>query len=420
MPDGSGVDVAALDQDIDRANAGAIDRICHAGAWLVDLQPARDLIDIGNDEFLHAGPPLAGWQEACGPLKGAVIANLIERGRAATFEQGEEIAASGAIRLVSASTKNVAATAGGVIAAETQLFVMKDKVFGNVGFAAINEGRGHALRYGSYDIETRQKYRWMESEFATSFRESLKRLGEIDILAILRQALNMGDEGHSRQKAASAMIANTVAPYMPTRNADIFERVMRFLCANEIFFLPLTMAAGKAVMASARNIPNCSIVTAMAGNGVDWGIQIGGRDDEWFTAPVPPLKGLYFEGFTEADASPVMGDSEVAESMGLGALAIAAAPALARYMGGTVSEAYKLTERMYAICVSEHPTFKIGTLEFRGTPLGIDVRRVVKTGISPIFNSGIAHREPGIGQIGAGYGVVPFECCRAAAASLYR
>jgi hypothetical protein len=345
---------------------------------------------------------------------------LLHEGRARDVLEAEKIAASGKIRLVSANSFGVAATFGGVITRSTNVFVVENRKGGTFGYAAINEGRGKALRYGSHDAETLARYRWLEGEFADILAQAIRRAGGIDLFAILRQCLNMGDEGHSRQKAASSLIANVLAPHVAAVNvpASQLPRVLRFLGENEIFFLSLTMAAGKAALRAAENVPHSTVVTCMAANGVNWGIQVSGTGATWYTAPVPSLKGMHFEGFSAADASPIIGDSEVAETLGLGAFAAAAAPALARYMGGTVAAAMELSSLMYEITIAEHPTFKIGALEFRGAPCGIDVRLAARKNIAPVFNSGIAHKEAGVGQIGAGFGYVPMQCCRDAAAAI--
>jgi hypothetical protein len=226
----------------------------------------------------------------------------------------------------------------------------------------------------------------------------------------------MGDDGHSRQRAASSLFANMLAPFIAEtcRDRSRAARALRFLAENEIFHLPLTMAAAKAAMLSAESIPHSSIITCMAGNGVEWGIKVSGAGDRWFTAPVPQINGTYFDGFGAADASPVIGDSEIAEAFGLGACAASGAPALARYMGGSYSAEMQMALQMYDITVAEHPKFTIPALDYRGTPLGIDVRRVIATGIEPLFNTGIAHRQAGIGQIGAGFGRTPMACCEKA------
>lgn len=229
----------------------------------------------------------------------------------------------------------------------------------------------------------------------------------------------MGDEGHSRQKAASALLLAALAPAIADAGfqSAVTSKVLQFLAMNDFFFLPLAMAAAKSVMANVT-APGSTLVTAIAFNGARCGIRVSGCGDQWFTSPVPPITGRYFESYSEADASPVIGDSEIVETMGLGAFAMAAAPALARYAGGSVEETIALTNQMYEITIDVHPRFTIPSLGFRGVPFGIDVNRVLARGTSPIFNTGIAHDRPGIGQIGAGYGRVPIDCFRHAAEKL--
>ena len=57
---------------------------------------------------------------------------------------------------------------------------------------------------------------------------------------------------------------------------------------------------------------------------------------------------------------------------------------------------------MYEITVGEGQAYKIPALDFRGSATGIDVLKVIETGIRPIINTGIAHKDPGVGQVGAG------------------
>ena len=390
-------------------------------AVLVDLVPAASVLpNIGKDDFLHAGPPLESWNLACGALHGAVIGTLMHEGRARDATEAEEMASSGAVRLISASDHGVMATYGGVITPSTHVFVVENTSSGSRAYAAINEGRGKALRYGSHDQEALARYAWLESTFAAALGAAIRSGSGIDLFHILAQALHMGDDGHSRQKAASALFANAVSPDIveTCADTDTASSVIRFLAENEIFHLPLTMAAAKATMVSAEGIRGSSVVTAMAANGADWGIKISGCGDRWFTAPVPIVQGTYFEGFGPEYASPVIGDSEIAETMGLGAFALSGAPALGRFMGGSAEAARAMAVEMYEITVSEHPRFKIPALEYRGTPMGIDLHRVLGTGITPVFNTGIAHAEPGVGQIGAGFGRVPMECFEAASVAL--
>lgn len=401
----------------DTANAEALRRIEAASARLVDIRSAGEVIpEMGDTDLLHAGPPLAGWEEACGALRGSILGTLIHLGHAGNVAEAEALASSGGIRLIPANDCHALGTYAGVIGRGTKVFVVENEAFGNRAFAAICEGRGKALRYGSHDAETLNRLAWIEEEFVQILGEAIKRAGGIDLFELLVQALHMGDDGHSRQKAASALFAKALAPYVVEVGFGAGEtsRVLRFLGENEVFYLPLTMAAAKATMEAAEGIQGSTVVTYMGGNGVRWAIKVSGCPGKWFTAPVPPIEGRYFSGYGPEDASAVIGDSEIAETMGLGAFAMSAAPALAHYVGGTPEEARHLSTEMYAITLAEHPRLQIPALGYRGTPTGIDVRRVVETGIEPIFNTGIAHRTPGIGQIGAGYGRTPMACCLAA------
>jgi hypothetical protein len=399
------------------ANAETLRRATVAAPVLVDILPAGEVIPaLDGTQLLHAGPPLDGWDEACGPLRGAVVGTLVHLGVSRSPQEAESMAESDRVRLVSAADYNALGTFAGVIARQTPVFVVEDRSSGLRTFSAINEGRGKAMRYGSHDPQTLERLSWLEGRFAEILATGIRNAGGIPLFEVLVQALHMGDDGHSRQKAASALFANLVAPHLVGTGFDSKEiaRVLEFLTRTEIFFLPLAMAAAKAAMLAAEGIPGSTIVTSMAGNGVRWGIRVSGCGPRWFTAPVPPIQGRFFEGYDAQHAGPVIGDSEIAETMGLGAFAMAAAPALAAYVGGTPDRAKEFTMEMYRITAGEHPRFTIPYLGYRGTPFGIDVRRVVETGIEPVFNTGIAHREAGVGQIGAGFGRTPLACCIAA------
>lgn len=406
---------------VDEANAEAVRRAVVARPVLVGLKRAGEALDgLGEHDLLHAGPPLPGWEQACGALRGSVLGTLVHLGLARDVPDAEALARSGRLRFLSANDHHAGATYGSVITRATPVFEVENRAFGNRAYASICEGRGKALRYGANDAETLARLAWLEGEFSTILGAALRLSDGIDLSGILVQALHMGDEGHSRQKAASALFTTAIAPYVLETGFGPKEcaAVLDFLARNEIFFLPLATAAGKATMEPLEGIRGASVVTCMAANGVAFGIRVAGLGTRWIEAPVPRAQGAFFEGYGPDDANPVIGDSEIAETMGLGAFAMAAAPALARYVGGTPEEATALALEMYRITTAEHPRLTIPALGFRGTPLGIDVRKVVETGITPLFNTGIAHRTPGIGQIGAGFVRTPMACYEAALAEL--
>jgi hypothetical protein len=403
------------------ANKEALDRIGAAAPVLIGLKRALDLIpSIGERDLIHAGPPLEGWHEACGALRGSVIGTILHAGIATDAADAEAMATAGEFNFLAANDYNVLGTFAGVITCNTPLLVVKDRTTGRLAGAAINEGRGKALRYGSTAPETLRRLKWLETDFCKTLDAAIQLRGEIDVSSILEQALHMGDDGHSRQKAASSLFLNIIAAPLVDAGLDREQTVLaiQFLASNDFFFLPLTIAAAKASLLSAEGITGSTLVTCMAANGARFGIQLSGLAGQWFTAPIPKLHGRYFKEFTVNDAGPMIGDSVIAETIGLGAFAMVGAPALAAYVGGTYEEATRLALEMYEITLSEHPRYKTPALNYRGTPFGIDAQRVVSSGVTPIFNSGIAHRNSGIGQIGAGFGRAPLGCFQAAVDAL--
>lgn len=411
---------AVTPDDAGDANRKALEGITAARPALVDIRKANEVIaGLGPHDLLHAGPPLRDWSESCGALRGAAAGTLMLAGVAARLEDALDAAGSPPWLLRSGADVDTLCTFGGVIGWNTPVFVVEDPLTGGRTFAAINEGRGAALRYGCTSTDALERLRWLQGEFADVLGAAVRSLGAVDLFACIEQALQMGDDGHSRQKASSALFLAAVAPAIAEAAPSPRQasRVIAFLGANDFFFLPLAMAAAKNAMLAAQGNARSTLVTAIAFNGVRAGIRVGGLSG-WWTAPVPPIHGSYFKGFGEPDAGPVIGDSEIMETLGLGAFAMAGAPALARYVGGTVEQATAFTRAMYGIVLAEHPRFRIAALDGRGTPLGIDVRKVVETRVAPVFNSGIAHRCMGVGQIGAGHGRVPLACFDAAAVAL--
>jgi hypothetical protein len=401
------------DPRVDAANRDALATLAAARPLLLDVRPARDVIPgLDPHDLLHAGPPLLAGDPICGALAGAVAGTLTLDGVWSTPPTSFGLPPPW--RLRSADACAALGTFGGVISSATSVFVIEDAASGTRAFSAINEGRGAALRYGSTAPQTLERMRWLNAEFAAVLGAALRQSGPIEVFPIIEQALQMGDDGHSRQKAASALFLASVAPAIAeaARSPSEASRVLGFMAANDFFFLPIAMAAAKSAMRAAEVTAGSSIVTAIAFNGARCAIRVGGSD--WSTAPVPRVYGAYFRGHDERDAGPVIGDSEIMETLGLGAFAMAGAPALARYVGGSVSQATAFTEEMYRLTVAEHARFRIPALDGRGTPFGIDARKVLASGITPVFNTGIAHRDPGVGQIGAGYGRVPLECFEAA------
>jgi hypothetical protein len=373
---------------------------------------ARVIPGMHERMILHAGPPIT-WERMCGPQRGAVMGALIYEGIARDEPEAERIAASGDIEFAPCHHHHAVGPMAGVVSPRMPVFIIENKTFGNRAFCTQNEGLGKVLRYGGIGPEVYGRLRWMETDLYPALDRALRSMPDgIDVKSLIAQALHMGDEGHNRNRAGTSLFLRAIGPALARTNRDneVLARVIEFINGNDHFFLNLSMPAGKAALEPAEGVAGSSIVTVMARNGTDFGIRLASMPDRWFIAPAGKVQGLYFPGFTEADANPDIGDSTITETAGYGGFAMAAAPAITQFVGGTPQMALAATLEMYEITFGEHEGFTIPALNFRGTPLGIDVRRVMETGILPRLNTGIAHKNPGVGMVGAGILRAPEKC----------
>lgn len=388
-------------------------------ATLADVRVARDVVPgMGARTVLHAGPPLT-WDRMCGPVRGAIIGACLYEGWAETPADAIALAERGELEFDSAHHHRAIGPMSGIITPSMAVQVVRNDRFGLDTYATLYEGVGKVMRHGAYDAAVMDRVRWLNRELAPLLGAAVRHAGGIDVKNVIAQALQMGDELHNRNRASNALLLLALVPHLvAVGTRDDVVRAVTFVEGAGHFVLNAVMAACKGMLDAASGIPGCTLVTAIARNGTETGIRVSGTGDRWFTAPAPRIDGVYFPGFGPDDANPDLGDSAITETIGLGSLAMAGAPAVVQYVGGTPQLAVDTTTRMYEIAAAEHSTFRIPVLDFRGTPLGIDVRKVVETGITPVINTGIAHRQPGIGQIGAGLTAVPLECFVAAVEAL--
>ncbi len=390
--------------DIDSANTTAVTRMMEARPILSGLGKAIDVIpNMRENLLLHAGPPIA-WPEMSGPLRGAIIGALIFEGKAKSAEEAEALATSGAIDFAPCHHYGAVGPMAGVTSASMQVYIVENETHGNRAFSNLNEGLGKVLRYGAYQEDVQARLRWMNEVMAPVLHAALAASGPMDIRALLAEALHMGDEGHNRNKAGSIIYTKNLAPYIAKAapSSDVAADILKFLGDNALSVLNPVMAACKAMCDAAHGVEGSTIVSTMARNGTEFGIRVSGLGDQWFTAPCEQPDGLYFPGYSLADANPDIGDSTITETAGIGGFAMAAAPAIVTFVSGKPSDAINTTMEMYEITFTEHKSFNIPALDFRGTPTGIDLRKVVETGITPRINTGIAHKNAGVGQVGAG------------------
>jgi len=400
-------------EKIENANAESLRRMLRADPVLVDVQPAGKVIKgLGEGVILHSGPPI-GWERMCGPMQGAVCGIAVFEGWADDLRQAQNAAAAGRFTFHPNHHFGAVGPMTGITTVSQPVFIVENRAFGNRAFCTINEGLGKVMRFGGNDAEVLNRLRWIADVLGPALSAALRQCGGISLKGLIARGLAMGDEMHQRNVACSSLFLRDIAPSLAVTVGDSkrLAEIFAFVAGNDQFFLNITMAMAKAITDPAKGITGSTVVTSMCRNGTDFGVQVSATGDDWFTAPVEVPTGMYFPGYSERDANPDMGDSAIVETVGLGGFAMATAPAVAGFVGGgSASEASQYTRAMYEITIGRNPDWTMPNLDYAGVPTGIDIRKVLHTGILPYINTGIAHREPGIGQVGAGIARAPLAC----------
>jgi hypothetical protein len=407
---------------IDEANRVAYQRYLAAQPRLVDLVLAKEVIaalEKGERRLLHSGPPI-DWADMCGPQQGAITGAILYEGWAGSLDAAERMAACGQVALEPCHAHGAVGPMAGVISPSMPVWVVENTEHGNRTFSNLNEGLGKVLRFGANSPDVIERLRWLGTEFFTTMQTAIRGLEDANLKPLMGQALQMGDELHNRNSAASALLFKRLALSLLGSKLDSgpVQRALAFVAGNDHFFLNISMAACKSMTDAAHGVPGSSMVTAMSRNGVKFGVRLSGTGDAWFEAPANPVDGLYFPGYSIEDAAADLGDSCITETNGLGGFAMAASPAIVKFVGGTPADATAHSRRMLSITLGSNPAFTLPALNFGGTAAGIDARLVVDSGVLPIINTGIAHKKAGVGQIGAGITTAPLSCFDGAIAAL--
>lgn len=400
-------------EKIELANKETVQRILQGEPVLIDVQPAGEVIKgLTRNMILHAGPPIT-WDRMCGPMRGAICGIAVFEGWARDLAEAEAGAAGGKYAFHPNHHFGAVGPMTGMTTMSQPVMIVENKTFGNRAYCTVNEGLGKVMRFGGNDAEVLDRLRMIATVLGPALSAALKASGGIPLKSIIARGLAMGDEMHQRNVACSALFLREIAPFLARTSTDSkrLADVLSFIGKNDQFFLNIAMAMGKAMTDPANGIEGSSIVTAMCRNGTDFGVRVSGTGERWYTAPVEMPTGLYFPGYSEKDANPDMGDSAIVETVGLGGFAMATATAVAGFVGaGSASEAANFTKAMYEITVARNPDWTMPNLDYAGVPTGIDIRKVLQTGTAPVINTGIAHKQPGVGQVGAGVVRAPLAC----------
>ena len=398
--------------EVEQANETAYAKFLGAQPVLVGIGVARsELPGMGSRMILHAGPPIA-WQDMCGPMQGAVIGAIVFEGWAADADSARRLVQGGSITFAPAHHHGAVGPMAGVISPSMPVWIVENAAGGNRAYSNLNEGLGKVLRFGANSAEVIKRLQWMAQDLAPALKAALAKHGPLELKPLIAQALQMGDEVHNRNAAASSLFLKKIVPSAlhSGHDAAAIADAVTFIAGNDHFFLNLSMAACKTMLDAAHGVAGSSLVTAMSRNGVRFGVRLSGTGEQWFEAPSPVVGGLFFPSYGPEHAAPDMGDSSITETAGLGGFAMATAPAIVQFVGGTPQDAIANTREMRNITLGRNTAFTLPAMNFSGTPAGIDARRVLDTNIMPIINTGIAHKEAGVGQIGAGITRAPLEC----------
>jgi hypothetical protein len=398
-----------LKEKIQAANDEVLRRIVAADPVLVDVAPAGEVIPGMRDRLiLHSGPPVT-WGRMCGAQRGACIGMCLFEGWARDAAEAERLLAAGEIALEPNHHHATVGPMAGTTTRNMWVWVVENRAFGNRAHCRQVESFQQFGDHSPKALELLVKWR---DVWAPALRAAVRKMGGVPLKALIAKALMMGDELHNRVVASSSLLANAVAPPLVGCGLPAGQVLdtLYYVGNHPFLFLGLSMAAAKAAVDPARGVEASTVVTAMARNGTEFGVQVSGLEGEWFTAPAPRVQGLLLPGWKEEDAGLDMGDSAITETVGWGGFVLGGAPGILSFTGGTAEQALALSREMRAISAGTSPDYLIPALDFHGTAVGIDIRKVVQTGIVPVIDTAIAHREPGHGIIGGGLVRPPLEC----------
>jgi len=401
------------------ANDEVVRRLNVATPVLTGLARCGDAVPgVGSRTVLHCGPAL-DWATAGDPLRRSIAATVVAEGWTGDVVEVPRLVETGAVRLASANAHDTVLPMATAIGPSAPVLAVDNEAAGTRAFTSINQGPGQAPWLGVDTSDAVARLTTIRDVVAPVLQAALVSAGPIDLFGLVAQGLQMGDEVHMRSQATANLLWRTLLPHLVTVDSPDLVEAVRVLSANHLFFLNLAMAAAKATLMAAYDIPDSSVVVGMSRNGTSFGIRLAGTGDAEFLAPAPQVgSALYHSGFGEQDAAPDIGDSALLELVGLGGAAAAASPAVAAFLGGSVQDAIATSAEMEMICVGSSSRFTLPLLEHRGSPLGVDARAVVETETTPAINTGILHVSDGTGQVGAGIARAPLECFQAAVLAL--
>ncbi|MGH3768247.1 MAG: DUF1116 domain-containing protein [Pseudonocardiaceae bacterium] len=403
---------------VDTANTEVVRRLDSGVPQLVEVSTVAQAVPgVAGRTLLHCGPAI-DFGQVCDPLRRSMRAAVIAEGWAADIEEAQRLLAGDQVALTPANHHQAVVPMASAIGPSAPVFVVVDREGDTRSYAPVSQGPGEVAWFGRDTDAAIERLRFLRDVAGPALSQILSSAGPLDILSLAAQGVSMGDDLHMRTQAATNLLIRSWLSPLAELPEQQRGAMARFLSGNHLFFLTLAMAAAKALTLWAEQVSGSSIVTTMSRNGTTFGIKLAGSP-EWHITDAPPITdALYYSGYGPQDAAPDIGDSAVLELVGLGGPAAAGSPAVAAFLGGSMADARRATEAFEQICAGTSSRFTLPPLDFSGTPVGVDVRRVVELGITPQITTGILHSSSGTGQIGAGVATAPVACFTEALAAL--
>jgi hypothetical protein len=404
--------------DIDEANAEAVRRLDQSVCLLVDIAPAQTIVPgVSGQMLLHCGPAIE-WPDVADPLRRSMRAATVAEGWAANVEEADQVLADGTVRLEPAYRYDTVMPMASAIGPSAPMFAVDNRDGGTRAFAPINQGPGETAWFGRETPAAIARLEFLHDVAGPMLRQVLGSSGSIDIFALAAQGVQIGDDVHMRTQGTTSLLIRNLLPQIAALPEDGRIALAQYLSGNHLFFLNLAMAAAKSAAMWAEQVEGSSIVTMMCRNGTSYGVRLAGSDEVFVSEAPPVAEAMYYPDYGPETSARDIGDSAILELVGLGGAAAAGSPAVAGFLPRGMADAVAMTEQMRSICTAESSRFKLPTRNYRGTPIGVDVRRVVELDTTPKVTTGILHASSGVGQIGAGVATAPIECFRAALKAL--
>ncbi len=386
-------------QNLHPADQESFNRLCESNPAWVGMVTAEQAIDLPQTTLLHAGPPFASVGSVTQPILNSACIAAVFEGLAADFDEAETKIFAGDILLKPAQDFGVVTPLAAVVSSTMPLHHITDLNRPQIqAYAPINGGSRPAMRLGIRSKDVLDHIRWLNGPFASWIASGLQQ--PIELIPLAVAALKQGDDCHGYTPEGGRLMMSELEKNISDGIGDTDTR--KFIESSPSLFLNLWMAASKCMMMSASGVLESSFITAIAGNGLETGIQIAALPGRWFQTSAQPPSGRFDVDLPESRALPAIGDSAVVEGLGLGAMAIHLSPVQQNNLGEFLPADYSSVKEN--LLTGIHPGFS--DLDCQ---LGLTARAADQLNRGPVIGLGILDKNGEKGRLGGGIYRMPVD-----------